>query len=194
MRNLTLGLMIVAGGTIAALPFRRTQTGDNPLREETAADSYPVEVPAFPVPVGMSVDPREPQAEWIEKLALPDRDQTARFPVQRELSSALSYDDLAVPITRPQTIEKRFSATVKSSAPKVDRENKLVDALAGNEPPAGNWEAPTSKDTPPTEEHTPMTVPSKTTSLASTPIGEPEFRQLPKQNASSRERFWIRQP
>ena len=194
MRNLTLGLLIVASGTLAALPFRRTQSVDPPIPETSPLDPVSLSNPAFPSPIGMLVDQSEPQAEWLDRLVPEPRETPPPWQNQRELSAPLTYEELAVPITRPEKIEQRFSATqpVQTSAP-----HNLIEAnsnrFIASAAPLVNSNVRTQNQ-PEQERSVLIAEPAEQTTLASTPLGESTLEQLPKQETSERQRFWIRQP
>lgn len=118
MRTLTLGVLIVAGGTLAALPFRRYRTIQDASTEPVQAtgptqsameqtdlrmlvDSSPSTFPASATAIDHALTSKPPS--WSAP-APPTRRRTASMP--------LTYEDLAVPIDQPASVQQRFSATV----------------------------------------------------------------------------------
>lgn len=194
MRNFTLGLSIVVIGILAALPFRRTDPID--LREIESAPTQPVSTtsPSFPSSEGMLVDQFEPQEELLARVKPETRPTTAPWPAHRELSEPLTYEQLAMPISRPEQIEQRFSATEKVKIP-VEPKQQMAKVRKGiaSQPKTASHSLVSSN--PPRE---PVSVldgpPSQKTSLASVPLSEMQTETLPKKRTSTRERHWIRQP
>jgi len=180
LRNLTLGTLIVVGGTLAALPFRRSQ----PIEPQIPA--VPTIAPAFPTLQGMLVDDREPKPEWIDRIIPEVRTPPAAWHQPRELSAPLTYEDLAVPISKPLLIEQRFNATAPVPRP---HQGRLEVNLASSEmgPRTSEDEAPTSHSILDGNEV------SKTI-LDSANLAEMRLEQLPKRKEAQREHFWIRQP
>ena len=129
MRTLTLGVLIVSGGTLAALPFRRYQaipdasnapvqvTGPShsaldPPRRDDSSDAIVRERPDATKLRGSVLAGHLPV--WQPPSALPPR--------PRQLDIPLTYDDLAVPIDQPKPIQDRFNATAAVRQKQVERE------------------------------------------------------------------------
>ena len=191
--------MIVAGGILAALPFRRTE----PINESSfdSAPKSPTTVtnPSYPSPVGMLVDQAEPADEWLARLAPTPATTTPPFPVHRELSAPLTYEQLAVPISRPEIIEQRFTAAeeVGPVESKHRRPNAAqVPSTSVHQPTQGNHSLVVAGPPKAIKQIESVLIGeiTETVSLASTPLGEKSIEQLPKKSESTRERFWIRQP
>ena len=132
MRTLTLGVLIVAGGTLAALPFRRYRTIQDASTEPVQAtgptqsameqtdlrmlvDSSPSTFPASVAAIDHALTSKPPT--WSAP-APPTRRRTANMP--------LTYEDLAVPIDQPASVQQRFNATVE-----YQRNRPARDATAG---------------------------------------------------------------
>ncbi|QDT06210.1 hypothetical protein K227x_46180 [Rubripirellula lacrimiformis] len=141
MRNLTLGVLIVTGGTLAALPFRRpsvdpapsTEWGDATGPTESALDaSLRSDIAAsgsgdieLPLPGSLPVWGREPRPK----------------PAPRRVDVPLSFDDLMVPIDQPDPIRQRFAATAEVRAADLERQR-----VAAIEMPSLDAVAPAMQD------------------------------------------------
>lgn len=126
MRNLTLGVLIVTGGTLAALPFRRSPAiPDASLHAspgsvqatgpfQSSLENAPVQVADMQsnravvhsfshqeIP-GLSefMGEQDPSLDLV--AAAPQRNDNAVRP--------LTYEDLMAPIVRPQRVQDRFEA------------------------------------------------------------------------------------
>ncbi|GAA5505029.1 hypothetical protein [Novipirellula caenicola] len=178
MRNLTLGVLIVSGGTLAALPFRRapeivapdtidqmpgsllnTQTsvaaGQNRLSPE-AARSY-----GSPVPPSLRTDLTEDlvlETTTIDAMDTQSFDSfswnkpsvTESWASRRHQAyKPLTYEDLAVPISRPDVINDRFSATA-SAVQQAQQQSRDADKVVANMQPmqAGVSNEPWPRQTP----------------------------------------------
>tara|TARA_R110002049_G_scaffold72490_2_gene187032 strand:+ start:2035 stop:2619 length:585 start_codon:yes stop_codon:yes gene_type:complete len=194
--------MIVAGGTLAALPFRRTTPGESPTPVDVPADVRSVNDATTPTSLGMLVDQGEPQTEWLDRLAPPQATATPPWPARRELSAPLTYEDLAVPITRPDQIERRFTALDKtefadpnvSIAPNQDHAFAAADVVTDQASAAIDPQASAANTDRKQKQSVLVTESSERTTLASAPLNESGIERLPKKNTSTRKRFWIRQP
>lgn len=110
LRTLTLGVLIVSGGVLAALPFRRSN-----CVPDASDGAFQV---TGPTPSTLGEHRLELLAEMSPDAAIgsdPIADLTPwSTPADSRRCSAsipLSYDDLVVPIDRPATVQRRFGAT-----------------------------------------------------------------------------------
>ena len=191
MRNLTLGLLIIAGGILASLPFRRTAPIDESVPRTQPLDPTSVSTPSS---VGMLVNDRVPKSEWIDRIVPQSTNDLPEWPPRRELSPPLTYDELAVPITRPDRIEQRFTAAepIRQNVAGKVIETPAMKSVA----PRRELHREPERMHPTIDGARSVLVPetNQDTTLASTPLGESRIEQLPKRDDSKRERFWIRQP
>ena len=109
LRNLTLGVLIVSGGTFAALPFRRYPNGDasDARSAVSGPSSSALDTTLESTPIG---------ATTIATNTLDSLPTWNPPPIgarSRQLDIPLTYEDLARPITPPAAIEERFSATAR---------------------------------------------------------------------------------
>ncbi|TWT73385.1 hypothetical protein [Allorhodopirellula solitaria] len=136
MRSLTIGALIVCGGTIAALPFRRDHVETVP--EENSSSL--ITMPASELAISSDMVPDAPwfsESESSERLGtLRQRAQSAMslasqarrpdamrgIPSQasarprRDVRLPLTYDDLAVPLTATHFHDGRFNALASQQA------------------------------------------------------------------------------
>ena len=147
MRILTLGVLIVSGGTLAALPFRKYQaipdassapaqvTGPTRSALDPADSSVlvtndsPANTPPSNSPEGRFV-PLDTSLLDTAVLTsnLPPWQPNAPSPTLRNADIPLTYDDLAFPIEPPPPIARRFNATVpiREQALEQERVSALV--------------------------------------------------------------------
>ncbi len=111
MRILTLGALIVATGTLAALPFRRYQA--IPQSSPPTDATGPTQSTLFGLDFETVVKDPAAEAE-LPSLALPQVEDWER--TQRQIRMPLTYDDLAIPLTLPPSFHDKFSATARSQA------------------------------------------------------------------------------
>ncbi|WP_146398273.1 hypothetical protein [Planctomycetes bacterium CA13] len=172
MRNLTLGVLIVSAGTLAALPFRRPPSPSADLVPDStelsdAAATQPVPIPsATAIPADrnaiaaanaaaiakhaaeseLATQKLEAEMRAIDTFASgssPSFSWNQNLHAQKQPSARgrqslrpLTYEDLAVPLTRPAIVEDRFSATVSvyektnQQAASVPADSIPVDSLA----------------------------------------------------------------
>ncbi len=135
MRSLTIGALIVCGGTIAALPFRRDAAVETPAAPASGLITIPMSelaitsdsVPYDPWFVDSDASHRAP-ATWNSSRTSPATSlasQSAPSPAlqtlrgipssaqpqpRRDLHLPLTYDDLAVPLTTTHFRDGRFNA------------------------------------------------------------------------------------
>lgn len=188
MRNLTLGAIIIAGGTLAALPFRNiavvpdasgqpAQATGPTLSELQLKAGTPELANAIAPPSGFDPVLAEALPTWQ-----PPRES---YRERSQFSAPLSFDDLMAPITPPEPIRRRFGATVPVATADAIRNN----AIATTDPPAMVAIEP-ARMTPPRFEEVVAAKPPVTGSLASTPSSD----RLPKPTIAPDDRHWIRQP
>ncbi|WP_040770615.1 hypothetical protein [Novipirellula maiorica] len=172
MRNLTLGVLIVSGGTLAALPFRRApeivapetidQMPGSSVNAQTSAGTVENHfsqgaAPSYgsPVPPSLRTDLTEDlvlETTTIEAMDTESFDSfswnkphaSESWPSRRHQSyKPLTYEDLAVPISRPDVIQDRFNATASAQqhteqqsrdADKVVVKMQPMEAGVSNEP------------------------------------------------------------
>ena len=142
LRTLSLGVLIVCGGTLAALPFRRyhsiqdasaepsqvTGPSQTELQSTQFDPSRASNAERFPSLVQSQFEDRF--AGYADSYAVASSPATKR---QRQLDIPLTYEDLATPIDPPAAIEQRFSATVgvreKQAAQREQMQREHADAL-----------------------------------------------------------------
>lgn len=198
MRNLTLGAIIVAGGTLAALPFRNVgqvpdasahpaQATGPTLSELQLKAGAPALAHSIAPPSGFDPVLAEALPTWQ-----PPRDS---FRDRSQFRAPLSFDDLMSPITPPEPIRRRFDATVPVASADTIRNNTIRNnairnnAIATTNPPAMAAIEP-ARMTPPRFEESVAAKPPVAGSLASTPTSD----RLPKPTITPDDRHWIRQP
>lgn len=150
VRSLTIGALIVCGGTLAALPFRRDSVDPAPedhpprlvtnLSSELAISNDAVTYDPWFVDPQSSQRAEELRRQTTSALSLASRAQPvepdrgigsdAKERPRRDLHLPLTYDDLAVPLTSTHFNDGRFDALVRQQ-PTDDR------SQATNVPSAG---------------------------------------------------------
>lgn len=199
MRTLTLGVLIVSGGILAALPFRRLQTIPDASTGPAQATG-PTQSAISDSSLQMLVDsPTTGSAEVAPPADLPTWSPPAQ-PQRRDTSIPLTYEDLLVPIERPDAVEQRFSATVSAQqgqqddgrlpaivmpaleslalTQQVEIKSQISVVEVGSDHPQSN-----SRET-----HPPTTLASASWRSAATDASPPADQ------TTRRERHWIRQP
>ncbi len=155
MRNLTLGVLIVSGGTLAALPFRRVpdyvapttidvppgavlNAAAGPATGPTHKMSNLVQLQASTVPPSLRTDFTEDlvletttidafDTESFESFSWNKHSESAsRLSHRGEAFKPLTYEDLAVPISRPSVVNDRYSATAPAFAQAEAQRNAQV--------------------------------------------------------------------
>lgn len=109
LRNLTLGVLIVSGGTLASLPFRRYPTGDASMVPPAVTGPAQSELDPSVLSAPIEADP----AVFASLDSLPSWVPPSVPPRSRQLDIPLTYEDLAMPIDQPAVIENRFNATAR---------------------------------------------------------------------------------
>ena len=162
LRTLTLGVLIVSGGTLAALPFRRYQaipdssttpvhaTGPtnsalqmgaiNPVSDaifsppQMADAILPGSILATHVDTDGPGELQQPHSNSLDQIT--KFAKTERFP-----DVPLTYEDLMLPIEMPEIVRERFNATAAVKSIQMDK-----DRLADNEMPRMEPMTTTSAD------------------------------------------------
>lgn len=139
VRNLTIGALVLLGGTVAALPFRRTDDPESDLRSPefatgpssaiqagrelvdfSAAEFVPSNADRMRPPLvtpetsrGLPHRPTEAAsvAASTPRMIASNVDAQAR----RDIRLPLTYQDLAVPVQDPTYIQQRFGALASQS-------------------------------------------------------------------------------
>jgi len=209
LKTLTFGALIVASGTLAALPFRRYQAIPD-------ASSAPAQVTG-PMQGVLESTPQattfssqgESNSATVQLAAGGDMKPTPSTypnPTYRSANSwrqhslerprrraeiPLTYEDLEVQIDLPDPIKERFNATVPIRALRLDQERMADLVMPAMESLATNQIEQIQKAAAKFAQGT-RKSPSVTSSLASS--REQSLDQLPKADPSNQTRHWIRQP
>ncbi|MDA8746227.1 hypothetical protein N9N28_16510 [Rubripirellula amarantea] len=148
MRTLTLGVLIVTGGTLAALPFRRATVVPDASSVPTQATG-PMESILDAPPVHQLVS----QLDDGEKLVLLNEvesagdasiaftDYSIRRPRQTQrrpsrIDAPLTFEDLLEPIERPDSTKERLGAIAEISDQKRSQDRLAVmDVAPSTAPP-----------------------------------------------------------
>lgn len=200
LRTLTLGVLIVSGGTLAALPFRRYQAIPD-------ASSAPLQVTG---PSQSALD--SPQLDSVESDAPPDgaggqkvdnsgllvatsrpwtQEVSARAP--RRIEMPLTYEDLAQPIDQPTAIQHRFNATTRAREEQLERNRAAELVMPAMESLAVEQQQQLEQAVAALEAQS-ATSRATGTLASSTSSSDRGLDQLPKAAPSERQRHWIRQP
>ena len=207
LRTLTLGVLIVSGGTLAALPFRRYQalpdassapvqvTGPRQSALDDAAKMDAI-TPETLNPVTRSlaeVDaPPPPHPDPVRVLATTLAPKSVRIePDRRQVDIPLSFEDLSQPIVPPAPIEQRFNATARVRQKQLTREHAAGLVMPAMESLALSQQEELSRVVESVNQTKTRRVES---SLASTQSRESDVQPLPERAAAERQRYWIRQP
>ncbi len=202
LRTLTLGVLIVSGGMLAALPFRRYQAIPD-------ASSAPAQVTG---PMQSVLESHQPAALAIIDrsgsgtaetncgdflLATPldrtggHRQNVALDRSPRRANIPLTFEDLQMPIAQPDLIKERFNATAPIRAERLDQERMAELVMPALESLAiEQVEQIQQAATRFAEASRPKAKVAG--SLASSQ--QQHLDPLPKTDSSERPRHWIRQP
>ncbi len=147
MRTLPLGVLIVCGGTFAALPFRRYQPAFPPVSEPFQATG-PLESTLFPSDFETSnlrADVLQLERSVVDSRPVSEVDSTPTSEISelrsmpRQISRRapdipLTFEDLAAPIEHPGTARDRWvqAETSASSADTVASGDALVGISQGH--------------------------------------------------------------
>lgn len=200
LRTLTLGVLIVSGGTLAALPFRRYQAIPD-------ASSAPLQVTG---PSHSALD--SPQLESVEANSPPDAasgqsgvnsrlaaaasrpwPQPVAPPAPRTIDIPLTYEDLAQPIDQPAPIQRRYSATAMARQKQIERQRATELVMPAMESLALSQQQELEQAMAAADR--PAATSRATGTLASsTSPPERNIQPLPEAASDPRQRHWIRQP
>ena len=201
MRTLTLGVLIVSGGTFAALPFRRYHGIPD-------ASATPVQVTG---PTHSALDAAEPGSGVFNALAtgespgdavaeleglaakLPSWSEAVAPQPPRRVDIPLSYEDLAQPIDPPVAIEERFNATSTVREKQLQRERVAGLVMPAMESLAVAQQQQLQQAADSLSAVGAQTPPASA-SLASTSSRDQHLERLPRAEPVERDRHWIRQP
>ena len=143
MRTLPLGVLIVCGGTFAALPFRRYQPDQLPIVdpfrvtgpeysslipdefETTSLRADVLRLDSYPVNISTEIDASEGEPDGEEGVR-----SMPRYLVRRSLNIPLTFEDLAQPIEHPGSARDRWVHTDSDDHP--TRQSAQGDSLAGD--------------------------------------------------------------
>jgi len=203
LRTVTLGTMLVCGGILAALPFRRYQT----IPDASSAPAHltgPTESllqPSESAPQHVNsfrdacpIDLAESPASTYYGVGHAAVANGERF--RRRAGMPLTYEDLEIPIALPAPIAERFNATSPIRAIDAEQDRALdkrmveivmpsADALAASQVAAIEKAASQFADQQPDQ---------KRVSGALASAREGSIDPLPKSDSAGRQRHWIRQP
>lgn len=217
MRTLTLGVLIVSGGTLAALPFRRYQENPDASNEPvqvTGPSESILDVPALvigngpPTPSGfaasdLSLDALASEAPTWQGNRFPaGRDKVIRAD-RRQIDIPLTYEDLAAPLDEPFAMQQRFSATVSSREKQLQRERAAEMVMPSMESLAIDQQRELDRIAQSFDAKTRFDADTRigtesqgkaSASLASTTSREAGEDRLPVADTAARSRHWIRQP
>jgi hypothetical protein len=199
LRTSTLAALVIAGGTIAALPFRRFSSDMDEPAPATGPTSSVLGEAEFPILKSVAHDRHQSQISAApspgQRIELPPWDaSTPDIEPERRVDLPLTFDDLMLPIDRPRPIAEQFEAVVDRSVapepPPSDRRQQVSDRFSGvvSEP-----------ENEPRIQSAPSLPPAVSGSLATSKIpAEPDKPVstdpplAPK--PAVRDRAWIRQP
>lgn len=219
MRTASIAALVIAGGTLAALPFRLSPTPpdfdeaatgpSHSVLDET--QSHIADLAIF-TPSDVQPPPVRTVARRRSYVPAPDwtLDQTSQ--PSRPDDMPLTFDDLMIPIDSPAPISQRFDATMDSATPRRDFRN--VEPTPSQQRQPAVIEQPSSprersvgtvassrlpndprRSMPATREFEPQRetmMPSE--SLQSLPANTLSTNPLPENNFRVRQKHWIVQP
>ncbi len=199
MRTLTLGVLIVSGGILASLPFRRYQSIPDASTGPVQATG-PTQSAMTDTSLKMLVD--SPADSSVEEAPLAEIPiwSPPQPPPRRSVSSPLTYEDLLVPIDRPGEVEQRFSATASARQAQGEAGRLPTLVMPAVESLALSQQDELKSmiaviDVDPEQRQAKSREPQHEATLASTSwrSGTPEAAP-PADQTTRRERHWIRQP
>ncbi len=116
LRNLTLGVLIVSGGTLAALPFRRSSS-DRQTLDAAVRATGPTVTPLDTSTVEVNFSPStEVHATTIGNPSWMPRHITEPMQGERFIEMPESFSDGTAELPRPKVVEERFNASVDFQA------------------------------------------------------------------------------
>ena len=217
MRTLTLGVLIVSGGTLAALPFRKYQAipdASSAPAQVTGPTQSALDQSNNSVLVTNDSLAKEPPKQTSEERFvaldtaaldaavldasvvasnLPPWQPNAPSPTPRSSDIPLSYEDLALPIDQPPPIVKRFNATVPIREQQLERERVSELVMPAMEQLAVTQQLELERVAESVRSFTSEQSSGKAKgSLASS--RESSIEPLPSESPNDRNRHWIRQP
>ena len=164
MRTLTLGVLIVSGGTLAALPFRRYQaipdSSITPVHATGPTDSALKMGTINPISGTVFTPPQMADAMIPGSILAPHSEAplpgsaedphlnslnriSQRAKTERSPDAPLTYEDLVLPIQMPDILQERFNATAAVKSIQMEKER-----LADTPPPRMETMTATSSQTP----------------------------------------------
>lgn len=112
MRNLTLGVLIVSGGTLAALPFRRSSS-DRATLDAAVRATGPTVSPLDTSTVDVSFSPADDvHATTVGSPSWMPRNITEPMQGERFIQMPDSFSAEVPELPRPKVVAERFSASV----------------------------------------------------------------------------------
>jgi hypothetical protein len=200
LRTLTLGVLIVSGGTLAALPFRRYQAipdaSSAPLQvtgpSQSALDSPQLDSVEAGSPPGGAAGEKVVDSgllvatsrQWTEPVV-------PRAP--RQIDIPLTYEDLALPIDQPSAIQQRFNATARAREKQLERKRIAELVMPAMESLAVSQQQQLERAAAASNTQS-ETTRATGTLASSTSSPDRRLEQLPEVAPAERERHWIRQP
>jgi hypothetical protein len=121
LRTSTLAALVIAGGTIAALPFRRFSSNSGETEPATGPTSSILGEAESSLLRSVVHDRHQSQISAApsagQAIEMPPWDSaTPDIEPQRRVALPLTFDDLMLPIDRPRPIAEQFEAVVDRSA------------------------------------------------------------------------------
>ncbi len=112
MRNLTLGVLIVSGGTLAALPFRRS-SNERATLDAAVRATGPTVTPLDTSTVDVNFSPStEVHATAVGSPSWMPRHISEPMQGERFIEMPESFSDGTAELPRPKVVAERFSASV----------------------------------------------------------------------------------
>lgn len=168
LRTLTLGVLIVSGGTLAALPFRRYQatpdssttpvhvTGPTHSALQMGATSPVSDASFAPPQMAEAILPGSILATHAETPGVREEQQHSSSPdcitslanAQPSHGGPLTYEDLVLPIEMPDIVQQRFNATAAVKSIQMEKERFIKTDNPKMQPmTATSSDPPNSADT-----------------------------------------------
>lgn len=169
MRTLTLGVLIVSGGTLAALPFRRyhaiPDSSTTPVHATGPTNSALQMGASSPIPDAGFAPPQMAEASLPGSILATHSQNTGGNAVEQRLPNSvdritplsktepshggpLTYEDLVLPIEMPDIVQQRFNATAAVKSIQMENERSAAKDKSRMEPmTATSSDTPNSADT-----------------------------------------------